>query len=67
MTIRYRLLVAGHTLAVIGIAVAAVVVANLLPVPDPDTAWVVDMTAGLSAGLGASTWLPCPCHRKDRR
>ncbi|MFF8482391.1 hypothetical protein [Streptomyces antibioticus] len=67
MTFRYRLLVAAHTLAVLGIAVAAVVAANFLPIPDPNTAWAVDTAAGLFAGLGASTWLPCPCHRKDHR
>ncbi|MEU7416761.1 hypothetical protein [Streptomyces antibioticus] len=65
MTFRYRLLVAAHTVAVLAIAVAAVCLADLLPVPNPTTAWAADMAAGLFAGLGASTWLPCPCHRKD--
>lgn len=67
MSIRYRLLVAVHTLAVLTIAVLAVLAANLLPIPNPTTAWAADLAAGLFAGLGASTWLPCPCHRKDRR
>lgn len=65
MTFRYRLLVAVHTVAVLTIAAAAVWLTNLLPIPNPDTAWALDMAAGLFAGLGASTWLPCPCHRKD--
>ncbi|MFI5687836.1 hypothetical protein [Streptomyces sp. NPDC051636] len=67
MSLRYRLAVAAHTVTVVAIASLAVLVADLLPITNPATAWSLDVTCGLFAGLGASTWLPCPCHRKDHR
>ena len=66
MSLRYRLAVTVHGIAVLAIASLAVVLANLIPITNPTTAWALDTAAGMFAGLGALTWLPCPCHRKDR-
>ena len=43
----------------------AVFAANLLPITSPATAWAADVAAGCVAVLAATSWLPCPCHRKD--
>lgn len=59
---------AVHTvrnLALLAAGCAAVFAADLLPITDPATAWAADVSAGCFAVLAATTWLPCPCHRKD--
>lgn len=56
-----------YVLAVLAVACAATVAASLLPVTDPVTAAGLCIAAGSVAGLLATTWLPCPCHRKESR
>ena len=56
-----------YVLAVLAVACAATAAASLLPVTDPTTATGLCIAAGSVAGLLATTWLPCPCHRKDNR
>lgn len=56
-----------YVLAVLAVACTATWAASLLPVSDPLTVTGLCITAGSVAGLLATTWLPCPCHRKDHR
>ena len=56
-----------YALVVLAIACTATWAASLLPVTDPVTATGLCIAAGSVAGLMATTWLPCPCHRKDNR
>lgn len=60
-----RLYPAVYIAAITVIAALATWTANLLPIDNPATAWGVNVAAGCLATLGALTWLPCPCHRKD--
>lgn len=62
-----RLYPAAYIAAITVIATLATWTANLLPIGSPNTAWAVNVAAGCLATLGALTWLPCPCHRKDSR
>lgn len=55
-----------YGLAVLAVACAATWAASLLPVTDPTTAAGLCITAGSVAGLLTTTYLPCPCHRKDQ-
>ncbi|MER5750686.1 hypothetical protein [Streptomyces sp. NPDC002088] len=66
MSARFVLLTVAYWAAVLALALAATYAANLLPLADPATASTADVTAGCLAALAALTWLPCPCHRKDR-
>lgn len=62
-----RLYSAVYIAAITIVAALATWTANLLPIGNPTTAWAVNVAAGCLATLGALTWLPCPCHRKDGR
>lgn len=56
-----------YGLVVLAIACTATWAASLLPVSDSTTAAGLCIAAGSMAGLCATTWLPCPCHRKESR
>lgn len=56
-----------HLLAVLAVACFATVTASFLPITDPAAASGLCIAVGAAAGLAADMWLPCPCHRKDRR
>jgi len=58
---------AAYVIAVFAIATGATWAASLLPITNPLTAWGVCVAAGCFATIGALTWLPCPCQRKDGR
>ena len=53
-----------YVLAVLAVACTATWAASLLPL-DSTAAAGLCITAGSVAGLLATTYLPCPCHRKD--
>jgi hypothetical protein len=62
-----RLYPAVYIASITAVATLATWTANLLPIDSPTTAWAANVAAGCLGVLAATTWLPCPCHRKDSR
>lgn len=60
-----RLYSAVYIAAITAAGALATWLANLIPTGSPTTAWAVNVAAGCLGVLAATTWLPCPCHRKD--
>lgn len=61
-----RLYPAVYIAAITAAGALSTWLADLLPISNPTTAWAVNVAAGCAGVLAALTWLPCPCHRKDR-
>ena len=62
-----RLYSAVYIAAITAAGALATWLADLLPTSSPTTAWAVNVAVGCLGVLAATTWLPCPCHRKDSR
>lgn len=60
-----RLYSAAYIAAITTAGALATWLADLLPTGSPTTAWAANVAAGCLGVLAATTWLPCPCHRKD--
>ncbi|MGW3144893.1 hypothetical protein ACWDG1_09465 [Streptomyces sp. NPDC001177] len=53
----------AYLLAILTAGLLGTVLASLLPITDTNVAWVVCVSAGLTAAFTTQAVLPCPCHR----